>query len=149
MAAIVRKYRCPDCSERLGQEFTFEKMHFDRSEPPPECPGCLMASIPAPGGFAIGGSVQSKAVNETFNEMQRMGFTDMKDSLREGDTAVPRLPQPLQTAVDGYWGGGSQLINAARAHAQQARAEGVNPIEIVQKARKLNPPKPQLMYPSK
>lgn len=147
--AIVRTYRCADCSDRLGQEFRFDKLHFDKSESAPECPGCLAASVPAPTGFAIGGSLKGKAVDETFNEMQRMGFTDMKDSLREGDTAVPTLPQPLQKAVDGYWGGGQQLITAARAHAQVARQEGSNPLEIVQKARKLHPPRPQLMYPSK
>lgn len=148
---IVKTYKCEDCTERLGKPFTFDKMHFDRNEPLPECPGCEMAAatVQVPAGFAIGGSNVSKAVDETYHEMQRMGFTDMKDKLREGDIAVPGLKPEVQKAVDGYWGGGQQLVQAARSHAALARAEGVNPLEIVQKARKTHQPQPRLMYPSK
>ncbi len=64
--AIVRSYECADCTERIGKPFRFDKLHFSRDEPAPECPGCqAAASRQVPAGFAIGNSNLSKAVDIT------------------------------------------------------------------------------------
>lgn len=137
--AIVRTYECGDCGTR------FDKLHFDRSEPPPECPGCAaLAARQVPAGFAIGGSNVSKAVDTTYAEMERMGFSDMKDNLRQGDLAIPNHKPEVQKAIDGYWGGapsmslpGGNILAAGKAATAMAKAQGaVNPLEIAHKARK-------------
>lgn len=129
--AIVRKYACSDCGT------TFEKLHFDRSEAAPECPGCqALAARQVPAGFAIAGPA-SKAGDLCYDIMSKdMGFTDMKDRLREGDTAVPNIAPHLQKQVEQMWKPSGAIIAAAKTGAMAAAAEGRNPVSMIQRVAK-------------
>lgn len=130
--AIVRTYLCGDCGTK------FDKLHFDRSEPPPECPGCQAIAakqVQVPAGFAIKGNI-SKAVDMTQSIMENdLGFTDFKDSVREGEIAV-KTPAHLEAAVAGMWKPSGAIIAAAKAGAAAAAAEGRNPLTLMQRASK-------------
>lgn len=129
--AIVRRYECGDCGTK------FEKLHFDRAEPPPECPGCqALAARQVPAGFSIAGPA-SKAGDIAYDIMSKdYGYTDMKDKLREGDTAVPNLPANLQAQVANMWKPSGAIIAAAKTGAQAAAAEGRNPVSMIQRVAK-------------
>jgi len=129
--AIVRTYCCDLCGAK------FDKLHFDRSEPPPPCPGCeALQARQVPAGFAITGS-KSKAVDITQNIVEKdYGLTDMRDNLREGDIAAPRLPTHLQPAVDKFFSASGGLIAAAKQGAAEARSMGRNPLTMLQSAEK-------------
>ena len=130
--AIVRTYLCDECGER------FDKLHFDRAEPPPECPICLaLRARQVPSGFVIAKSEVSKAVDITQDIMEKdLGFTNFKDNLREGDTAAPNLPPNLQQHANNFWKPEGGIIQAARQGAAMAEAEGSNPLRIVQRSGK-------------
>lgn len=129
--AVVRTYLCSDCGTR------FDHLHFDRSEPAPECPGCAaLEARQIPSSPPIIGAA-SKAGDIAYDIMSKdYGFTDMKDNLRTGDVAAPALPAHLEKASYSFFSQGGAVIAAAKAGAQQARAEGSNPLTIVQKAAK-------------
>ena len=63
------------------------------------------------------------------------GLTDMKDNQREGDLAVITPPR-LAPAVDGFFKATGEAIAAARIGAQAAKAEGSNPLTLIQKVAK-------------
>lgn len=128
--AIVRTYLCEDCGTR------FDKLHFDRSEPAPECPGCqALAARQVPAGFAIGGNA-SKAGDLAYDIMSKeYGLSNMRDNLREGDIAVV-TPPALQPALQSFWKPTGDIIGAAKSGAAAAKAEGSNPISLVQRAKK-------------
>lgn len=136
--AIVRTYECGDCGVR------FDKLHFDRNEPAPECPGCeARASSPVPAGFSIGNSKMSQAADITQDIMEKdLGFTDMRDRLREGDIAAPRLPPNLQKAADNMWNAPQGIIQSARAGAAAAAKDKRNPISMIQGKRRKEGPGP-------
>ena len=129
--AIVRKYACGDCG------CTFEKLHHDRSEPAPECPGCqARAAKQVPAGFSIAGPA-GKAGDLAYDIMSKdYGYTDMKDKLREGDTAVPNLSPHLQAQVNNMWKPSGAIIAAAKTGAMTAAAEGRNPVSMIQRVAK-------------
>ena len=131
--AIVRTYVCNDCGTR------FDKLHFDRSEGPPECPGCQAISAKqqqVPAGFSIPGKV-GKAADICYDIASRdYGMTNMRDNLREGDIAAAPLPAKLAEASQNFFQGGGPVISMARAGARAAAAEGRNPFNIVQSAAK-------------
>ena len=149
---IVRTYQCEECSERLGHVFRFDKLHFSRDEPPPECPGCqaFEAQKPAPAvfisnrerpvkevpaGFKMTSNA-SKAGDITQDILEKdYGLSDIRDRQREGDLAVVTPPH-LRPAVDNFFKASGPVIAAAKQGAQAAAAEGSNPFAIVQKAAK-------------
>lgn len=128
--AIVRTYCCDDCGTR------FDKLHFDRSEPAPECPGCqAIASRQVPAGFSIGGNA-AKAGDIAQDIMEKdYGLTNMRDNLRAGDIAAV-TPPTLQPALQSFWKPTGDILGAAKAGAAAAKAEGSNPISLVQRAKK-------------
>ncbi len=129
--AIVRTYLCGDCGEK------FDRLHFDRSEPPPECPTCkALSARQAPSGFSIGGNA-AKAGDIAQDILEKdYGMTDIKDRLREGDIAMPSIAPSLQPAVKSYWNPPGGIIASAKQGAQAAAAEGRNPISMLQKVNK-------------
>lgn len=110
---ITRRYECPDCQA----EFT--ELHMSRDEPPPSfCPKCgnNMSSEPEQlvpyirigshrgsnpdklyRAMETASEVRQEQAAEQLgvdkSELSAMKITDMKDSLREGDTAA-KLPAP-------------------------------------------------------
>lgn len=129
--AIVRTYLCGACSCR------FDKLHFDRSEPAPECPGCqALNARQAPSGFAIGGNA-SKAGDIAQNILEKdYGMTNIKDNQREGDISMPSVAPALQPVVQNFWKPTGDVMARARQSAQVATTEGRNPMTMIQRAAK-------------
>ena len=106
---FTRMYACNDC----GAEF--KHWHTSKNEPAPPCPECEATAIvedleaesrrgrmaeilEAQQPPARGGSTKAKAVEMAYQiAEQDYGMTDMRDNLREGDTAFVKPPQ-IQTA---------------------------------------------------
>ncbi len=110
---ITRRYQCPDC------EAEFTEWHRHRDEPPPNfCPKCGSNMSAAPEEmvpFIKIGTHRGSNPDKLYRAMERasednqeraaeqlgvdksemsaMRITDMKDGLREGDTAA-KLPAP-------------------------------------------------------
>ena len=134
--AIVRTYLCESCGTK------FDKLHFDRSEPAPECPGCqALDSKQAPSGFAIGGSNTSRAVDLTQSILEKdYGLSNFKDNLRAGETAAPTLAPSLQPVAQKFWKPSGDIIAAARQGAAISKAEGKNPLTMIQRVSKSRGP---------
>ena len=130
--AIVRTYLCGDCGTK------FDKLHFDRNEPPPECPGCQALAakqVQVPAGFSIKGNT-SKAVDICQDVLEKdYGLSNFKDNMREGETAVITTPA-IDAAVKAMWKPSGDIIAAAKAGAQAAAREGRNPLGMMQRASK-------------
>ena len=128
--AIVRTYLCGDCGTK------FDKLHFNASEPAPECPGCTeLASKQVPAGFAIGGNA-SKAGDIAQDILEKdYGMSDIKDRQREGDISAV-TPPAVQAQVQKFWAPGNDVIGAAKLGAAAARADGRNPLSMVQRVGK-------------
>jgi putative FmdB family regulatory protein len=131
---IMFDYMCDECGAR------FEHLKMNRADPDPECPACAVIAQRLPPNVNIG-TKKSVAMDVAQNEVERMGFTNMKDNLREGDVAAPSLPPALRRAVDGFWNGGGvfagkDALAVASGGAQQARAEGLNPLTLLQSRKK-------------
>jgi hypothetical protein len=47
--------------------------------------------------------------------MQDYGLTDLKDNIRAGESAAPRLPPHQQSRVDNFFGGAPKTANPAMA----------------------------------
>lgn len=91
---IMRTYECPDCNGR------FRFLHMTRQEPPPaECElcGADMGGAPEPAlaAPAIGGSAIARSVDKIWNDASKNGVGNMRDGLREGDVAAPRVSNPV------------------------------------------------------
>lgn len=134
--AIMRRYECGDCGCK------FEKLHFDRNEPTPECPGCqALAAKQLPSGFSIGGGTHSKAIDITQSIVEKdFGMTDMRDNIKEGETAAMPVRADLRPAVDNMWRPSGDIIAAAKAGAAAAAAEGRNPVAMMHKVGKAHGP---------
>lgn len=135
---IMREYECGDCGTR------FEKLHMHADEPAPECPGCqALAARNVPSAFTIGGSTKSQAIDMTYKMIEQdHGMTNLKDNLREGDTAAPSLSPHLQKAVDNYWKPSGDVMQAAKQGAKLSASEGSNPLMIAQRMAKDRGPGP-------
>ena len=94
------KIRCKLCYH------VYQRTLTSLSDPDPPCPKCGGAAAPAPGidfetgkAPAVGGSNLTKAVDLTAQiVMEDHKMTDLKDNVRYGETAVPKLP-PVQQAM--------------------------------------------------
>ena len=62
-------------------------------------------------------------------------MTNMRDNMREGDQAVITPPH-LSPHVDGFFKASGAAIAAAKVGAQAAKAEGSNPLTLIQKVAK-------------
>ncbi len=138
--AICRTYLCDDCGTK------FDKLHFDRNEPAPECPGCAaLEARQIPAGFSIGAgkTSMSEAVKITQDVMERdLGFTNFKDNTRPGDIVAPSLPTHLQQQAASFYKPSGDIIAAAKAGAKLANAEGTNPLSLGQRVLKKRGPGP-------
>lgn len=107
---IMRTYECPDCEGR------FRFLHMTRQEPPPAacelCGAAMGSAEPALAAPAIGGSAIARSVDKIWNDASKNGVGNMKDNLRDGDTAAPRISNPVTQYADQvghqyFQGGGS------------------------------------------
>lgn len=133
--SIVRTYLCDSCGTK------FDKLHFDRNELPPECPGC--AAIEArqvPAGFSIGGGNASRAGDLAYDVLEKdYGFSDMKDRVHEGEIGV-KTPPGIGAQVQKFWSPPGDVLQAGKAGAAASRAEGSNPLTLVQRVAKARGP---------
>lgn len=136
--AIVRTYACGDCGTK------FDHLHWDRNEPPPECPGCkALAAKQVPAGFSIGGNAAKAGdlAGRILEEDYGIAPSQINDRQREGDLAV-KIPANLQKQADNFFksAGPSMpagaMVQAARAAAAVSKAEGSNPLTLLQSAKK-------------
>jgi hypothetical protein len=59
----------------------------------------------------VGANNTVKAIDYTANAaMQDYGLTDLKDSIREGESMAPKLPAPQQALADNYFGGQKDVM---------------------------------------
>jgi len=83
---IRRTYQCPDCE----QFFTFECSPDDGD---PDCPNpdCSKVLEWRPQKLTIGGSIESKAVDHTYNVLETdYGLTNFKDNAKQGESGIIR-----------------------------------------------------------
>ncbi len=83
---IRRTYFCENCEH----EFTIE---CESNSPDPVCsnPDCDKVMEWRPKGFAIGGSIEGKAVAHTQQILEQdYGLSNFKDNAREGETGIIR-----------------------------------------------------------
>lgn len=83
--------------------------------PDPPCPNLACGETPITRGMdlsssrapaTIGANPRVQAVDETYKIVtQDYGMTDMRDDVREGESATPKLPPAQQTMADNYFGG--------------------------------------------
>lgn len=103
---VVRTYRCPECSH------TVTVFHQSREEAAPDCPKCAVGQNWVPQSIAIKTNA-SKAGDHVYRELERTtGITDMKDNLREGDTAEKTPPQ---TPFSPRWADPAEMFPTALA----------------------------------
>lgn len=109
---VMRTYECPDCEGR------FRFLHMTRNEPPPaacELCGADMGGAPEPAlaAPAIGGSPIARSVDKIWNDASKNGVSNMRDGLREGDTAGVRVSNPVTQYADQvghkYFQGGGEV----------------------------------------
>jgi hypothetical protein len=127
MAGVKVTLGCSECGRR------FSYIHDNRDEPEDQfCPFCEAAESAGVGmDFSsnrapIATSNTTRAVNEAYRQMEGAGFTDMKDGLREGDTAAPSLTKD-QAQMAEAWDLAKKptsLITPAMVGAQNMGAAG-------------------------
>ena len=132
---VIRTYACD--SAGTAEDHVFE-VRLRSDEHPKFCPQCGFAvdqrSKPRPSKVSIGGKPITRAVDMTYQELERgsaeraaavnnpnLKITNMKDRLREGDVAAV-LPSNAVTGfmadasrkgVNYGWGGGGQMVQFA------------------------------------
>lgn len=83
---IRRTYFCEDCE----REFTFECSAFDPDPPCPN-PDCNKILDWRPKSFAIGGSIEGKAVAHTQAILEQdYGLSNFKDNAQQGESGIVR-----------------------------------------------------------
>lgn len=93
-----------EVEERLAKDERFQKM---------------MAEEKAPGH--IGASNVVKAIDFTANEvMTAYGMTDLKSSIREGESMAPKLPPHQQSRADAMFSGPQRASAGRTAFAKRA-----------------------------
>jgi hypothetical protein len=130
------KIRCLQC------DHVYVRTLKSLSQADPPCPKCKTAAKEAPGidfegqrAPAIGGSVISKAIDETAQiVMEDYGLTNLRDDVRVGETMAPKLPPAQQAMADNMFskkrsggvpvlgGRGRPGINPSQLNAMGARA---------------------------
>lgn len=144
---VIRKCRCLSCGQRFSRT-------MDDAQPLPDCPSCGTPEPPDQDRVsspAIIGS-KSKAMDQAYKiAEQDFGMTNMRDNLREGDSAYIQ-PSPQQvnpgniTKPAMIWGGASpsmasplpsraEMLAGAKQASMMAKAEHRNPMEMLHKAR--------------
>ena len=80
----------------------------------------------------------SKAADTMYKIAEEdYGLTNMKDNLREGETAaiIPNLPKELQKNADNFWQKNAMqrtaLMSSAKQGMADARIEGVDPMALL------------------
>lgn len=120
---ITRTYECDDCDQQ------FQRIHYDRNEPAPECPYCEAAKTRnIPGMFGKPGfgttSIKSKAIDYAQQSLATdYGLTDLRTGTREGESVVVP-PPPIQAAERGQM---VEELKAAYGPAAPAMAEHLIP----------------------
>lgn len=135
MARYVRA-SCDDCGHAWAGWYESKRSHV-------KCPKCTGANNFQPvsdpsepkenWSLNIGGSAKSKGVDLAWNEMQKMGYTDMKDNLREGDTAIPNNPvsKTMQQMGGFYQNGATYLKQAEAATATRSSVGAIDPLSSI------------------
>ena len=63
----------------------------------------------------IGANHRNKAIDVTANiVMQDNHLTDLKDSIRPGESMAPKLPVPMQAAADNFFGGQQAALGSGQ-----------------------------------
>ena len=120
-------FQCPQCNHTWSQTFKAEPLN----DPP--CPNkyCadrralldlqkqvanLTAMIQSGAAPAhIGSNPKIRAVDTTAEiVMYDNKLTDLKDSIRPGETMAPKLPAPMQAAADGFFSGGAAALGTGQ-----------------------------------
>jgi DNA-directed RNA polymerase subunit RPC12/RpoP len=138
---IMRSYQCPDCS------VIFDYLHMRREDPPPSfCPRCGASTSevsPEISRFHIAtnagksGDAVYRALEDSSNyradmaaqqlgvdpaSMSAMRTTDMKDNMREGDTAAVANNNEVSQFMQQHSVGGAQDTGIGAAYAAQTRS---------------------------
>ena len=110
-------FRCPDCGHKYASKWEKAPPKYDVPCPRKRCAQArelkqtqienqrLRAMLEEQRAPAhIGASNVVKAIDFTAETtMQTYGMTDLKDSIREGESMAPKLPGGMQAAADGYF----------------------------------------------
>lgn len=123
--------KCLACGHRYQRVMRAADSYELETIPDPPCPCCQRAGrIPA-FNFESGkapaaiGSMLAKAVDMTADiVMQDHGMTDLRDNVREGETATPKLPPKLQAAADSMFSGPKNRRRLAHAEAMAGHPSG-------------------------
>ena len=121
------RFECPQCGHQWARTFKAEP----KQNPP--CPNkhCsdkreiaelkqrldnltrMLESGEAPA--QIGANHRVKAIDATANiVMQDHHLTDLKDSIRPGESMAPKLPVPMQAAADNFFSGGGNALGTGQ-----------------------------------
>jgi hypothetical protein len=87
---VRRTYACDECDIEWTQ-------WVERDAPIPECPQCELNARNAVGAPPVL-TTKSQAMDITYKAMEDMGYTNMADNQRQGDTAV--VPPSAPTAEE-------------------------------------------------
>ena len=120
-------FECPICSHRWTRTFKAEPAKN------PDCPNkhcadkrmladlqkqvanltAMIQSGQAPAH--IGQNVKVKAIDTTAEiVMADNKLTDLKDSIRPGESMAPKLPVPMQKAADSFFSGGAAALGSGQ-----------------------------------
>jgi len=137
---VMRTYQCPDC------EGVFEHLHMRSTEEPPAfCPLCgastaeVEPEVSSPhiaksigkvadqvyrdmeDGATQRANMAAEHLGVDASEMSAMKITDMKDNMREGDTANGVAANPVSTFMQQTGVGGMQSATNAAGYAAATR----------------------------
>ena len=140
---IVRTYQCPDCSG------TFDHLHMRSDEAPPNfcalcgAPTTVDRRVTAPHIAGLAGKsgdqvyrameessayradVAAEQLGVSSSDVAAMKVTDMKDNMREGDTAAVSVQNEVSRHMQTTGVGGLQQNAQAHGAIQMARQNGL------------------------
>ena len=169
-------FRCPDCGHRYASKWAKAPPKKDLPCPRPACAAerqtrqlqienhrlrAMLAEQRAPAQIGVNPAV--KAVDYTAEAvMTDYGMTNLKDSIREGETMAPKLPGQQQAQADNYFAaekaqGSAKMVDlvtgkqrvvqakhlnaiAERAKSGMYRKRAVSPISVIPKEVRTQPP---------
>lgn len=85
---VRRAFTCDSC------ELEWVMWRFRGDESVPECPACALDTVRKTVGAPATLTTKSQAMDIAYESMESMGYTNMKDNQRAGDTAVVPPSQP-------------------------------------------------------